>query len=185
MKLLRLLGAWVVVGTVGYGIGFYVAGHQDIVALSGPIFKTGAGVLAAASAMLAMVFRQLDTAPPKEFDDGREDRWKKLFGGRWEALWIRWGVLIVATLAAAAASGLLDLKPTWLNARHSFALGFSSLLSGLMILAITVVEVFHIRNVINKTNAVLRERARTQELLDRLQMPEPEKSSGHDMRVKA
>src|SRR6478752_6430770 len=107
MRLGKSIAAWFIVATLGYVAGWWMLAnidHQD----ASSILKASAALFTAAFFSLGIIFRLVETAPPKELDDGRQDRWTRLFYARWKLLWLRWFLLIATAFVSTLSFLALD-----------------------------------------------------------------------------
>jgi hypothetical protein len=171
MKLGKPVAAWGIVAALGYVIGLllFQSGVQGNDASS--LLKASAGVFAAASFSLSLIFRAVDTPAPKDLDDRRQERWAQKFGYRWKLLWMRWFVLLGATFVSAISSMALDGKFSLVSEQTAFASGSAAVALGLLATIVSVIEIFRIREAIQKTAAALQENRKRQEVLNRLEGP--------------
>lgn len=171
MKLGRLLIAWGIVATAASGLGWWFPIHVLSAQDSSAVLKTASGVFAAAAVGLGFVFRLLDSPATKDLDDSRQEYWTRKFNFRWRMLWVRWTILLVATGAALLATSTLDSKFGLLSQRGALAMGTSAVIVGLLAVAKSIYETFHIRRTVQEVNQTILERKKRQALLDRLDEP--------------
>ena len=170
MTLGRSITAWVIVAALGCAAGWWnLAGIGNGDASS--ILKACAAVFTAASFSLGIIFRIVETAPPKELDDGRQDHWLKMFSARWKLLWIRWFILLAATFASSLAFLALDKKLSLISERVALAMGAASVALGIIGIIVSVYEIVYIRKTIQEVNNTLKDAKRRQDTLNRLEGP--------------
>lgn len=180
MKPGKSIAAWCIVATLGYAAGWWLLvgiAPQD----ASSILKACAAIFTAASFSLGIIFRIVETAPPKELDDGRQDRWTQIFSARWKLLWIRWFILLAAAFTTSLAFLALDNKLSLINERTAIALGSASVALGTIGIIISVYEIVSIRKTIQQVSATLKDAKKRQDTLNRLEGPPAE----HDKPARA
>jgi predicted Abi (CAAX) family protease len=173
MKLGKSITAWFIAAALGYAAGWYLLDGIDPQDASSTL-KALAALFTAAFFSLGIIFRLVETAPPKELDDGRQDRWTRLFSNRWKLLWIRWFMLIGAALVSSLAFFALDYKLSFITERNAIASGSAAIVLGILAIIVSVYEILSIRKAIQEVNTTLKDAKRRQGTLNRLEGPPPE-----------
>lgn len=173
MKLGKPVTAWVIVAALGYAVGRWVIAGIDPTDASS-ILKASAALFTAAFFSLGIIFRLVETTPPKELDDGRQDRWTRLFSARWKLLWLRWFMLIAAAFVSSLSFLALDKKLTLISEATAISLGSASVAVGIVGIIVSIYEIVSIRKTIQDVNTTLKDAKRRQDTLNRLEGPPPE-----------
>lgn len=173
MKHGKQIVGWTVIAALGYATGYFLLHTYDAQNCA-TVFKTAAALFAFAFTSIGLVLKITETPPPSDYDDKRKEYWREKFAARWCILWIRWGILAFAGIAAIFAGFALDGKFTVLPTRHAIATGTSAILIGIVGVILTVHEIFRFKRTMTEVQNNLQSDKKRREILDRLEGPPPQ-----------